>query len=70
MLGWSAQHLSDLLERWEDYDIHLVSLSVGINAITPGGKLVFHILSVATEFQREIIAQNGIADIELLGARK
>lgn len=63
-LGRSVLHLADLLQRFQDMDVHFVSLSEGINTTTPGGKLVFHIFSAVAEFTREIIVENTVAGLD------
>ena len=67
-LGRSVLHLSDLLVRFHNEDIHFCSLSEGINTTTAGGRLVFYLFSAFAEFQRDIIAENTVAGIE--AARK
>lgn len=59
-LGRSVLHLSDLLVRFEEAQIHFCSLSEGVNTTTPGGKLVYHLFSAFAEFQRDIIVENTI----------
>lgn len=57
-LGRSVLHLSDLLTRFEREGIHFWSLSEGINTLTPGGKLIYHIFAATAEFQRDLIVEN------------
>jgi DNA invertase Pin-like site-specific DNA recombinase len=63
-LGRSVLHLTDLLTRFKNENIHFVSLSEGINTTTPGGKLVFHIFASMAEFQRDLIRENTIHGLQ------
>jgi len=63
-LGRSVLHLTDLLTRFKNENIHFVSLSEGINTTTPGGKLVYHIFASMAEFQRDLIRENTIHGLQ------
>lgn len=57
-LGRSVQHLSNLLTHFNDTGIHFCSLSEGINTTTPGGRLIYHVISAIAEFERERSSSN------------
>ncbi len=57
-LGRSVQHLSDLIIRFDERDIHFCSLTEGLNTATSGGKLIFHIFAAMAEFHRDLIREN------------
>lgn len=63
-LGRSVDHLSSLLTHFKENGIHFCSISEGINTTTPGGKLIYHIISAVAEFQRDIIVENTVAGLE------
>ncbi len=63
-LGRSVLHLSDLLVRFHNDNIHFCSICEAINTTTPGGKLIYHMFSAFAEFQREIIVENTIHGME------
>jgi len=67
-LGRSVLHLADLLVHFRNNDIHFCSMCEGINTTTPGGKLVYHLISAFAEFQRDIIIENTNAGLD--AARK
>lgn len=67
-LGRSVLHLSDLLVRFHNENIHFCSICESINTTTPGGKLIYHMFSAFAESQREIIVENTIYGME--AARK
>ncbi|MEM8575700.1 MAG: recombinase family protein [Pseudomonadota bacterium] len=67
-LGRSVLHLADLLVRFQRDGIHFCSISEGINTVTPGGKLVFHVFAAVAEFHRDIIVEN--TTLGLKAARK
>ncbi len=63
-LGRSVLHLADLLVRFREDGVHFHALNEGINTVTPGGKLVYHVFSAVAEFQREIIVENTMAGLD------
>lgn len=63
-LGRSVQHLSNLLTHFNDTGIHFCSLSEGINTATPGGRLIYHVISAIAEFEREIIVERTVSGME------
>lgn len=68
-LGRSVLHLSDLLVRFQNDQIHFKSISEGIDTTTPGGKLVFHIFAAMAEFTRDLIRENTLCGLEAAKAR-
>ena len=63
-LGRSVLHLSDLLVRFREQEIGLVSLAEGINTTLSGGKLVFYLFSIMAELQRDYIVEGTLAGLE------
>lgn len=63
-LGRSVQHLAQLLMKFRDENIHLHSLTEGIDTSTPGGKFIYHVISACAEFQRDIIVENTLLGLE------
>ncbi len=59
-LGRSVLHLSDLITRFDNGDVHFCSLTEGIDTTTSGGKLIFHIFAAVAEFHRDLIRENTI----------
>ena len=57
-LGRSVLHLADLLVLFRNEGIHFCSLAEGVNTMTPGGKLIYHLFSAFAEFQRDVIIEN------------
>ena len=56
-LGRNLRHLILLLEDLQALGVAFVSLSEGIDATTPAGKLQLHILGAIAEFERARIAE-------------
>ena len=54
-LGRSVLHLADLAEQLRERGIGLRSLSDGVDTSTIGGRLLYGLLSVLAEFERETI---------------
>ncbi len=63
-LGRSVLHLSDLLTRFRNEDIHFYSISEGINTATPGGKLVYHVFAAMAELHRDMIVENTLHGLQ------
>jgi DNA invertase Pin-like site-specific DNA recombinase len=55
--------LITLLEELESLGVAFVSLTEGIDATTPAGKLQMHILGAIAEFERERIRERVIAGL-------
>ncbi|MEQ1760419.1 MAG: recombinase family protein [Vicinamibacterales bacterium] len=71
-LGRNLRHLVTLLEDVQALGIAFVSLSEGIDATTPAGKLQMHILAAIAEFERARIAERvraGLARARAQGQR-
>jgi DNA invertase Pin-like site-specific DNA recombinase len=71
-LGRNLRHLVTLLEELQALGIAFVSLSEGIDATTPAGKLQMHILAAIAEFERARIAERvraGLARVRAKGQR-
>ena len=67
-LARSMQNLNEPLRTFESADVQLVSITESIDATTPTGKLVFHILASIAEFERNLIIERTSAGLE--AARK
>ncbi len=60
-LGRSLKHLITLLDELQVLGVAFVSLTEGIDATTPAGKLQMHILGAIAEFERERIRERVLA---------
>jgi DNA invertase Pin-like site-specific DNA recombinase len=63
-LGRNLRHLILLLEELQALGVAFVSLSEGIDATTPAGKLQLHILGAIAEFERARIAERVRAGLQ------
>lgn len=63
-LGRSLKHLITLLEEFAALSVAFVSLSEGIDATTPAGKLQMHILGAIAEFERGRIRERVVAGLQ------
>ena len=63
-LGRNLRHLILLLEELQALGVAFVSLSEGIDATTPTGKLQLHILGAIAEFERARIAERVRAGLQ------
>ena len=71
-LGRSLKHLITLLDDLQALGVAFVSLTEGIDATTPAGKLQMHILGAISEFERARIAERvraGLARVRREGRR-
>jgi DNA invertase Pin-like site-specific DNA recombinase len=71
-LGRNLRHLILLLEELQALGVAFVSLTEGIDATTPAGKLQLHILGAIAEFERARIAErvrSGLARARAQGKR-
>lgn len=58
-IGRSIKHLLEIAEDFRERDINLQSLDQGLfDTTTPVGKMVYGILGLVAEFQRDLIASN------------
>jgi DNA invertase Pin-like site-specific DNA recombinase len=55
--GRSLPHLIELLKDLQGRGIELLSLTEQINTMTPGGKLIFHLMGALAEFERDLIRE-------------
>ena len=62
-LGRGLKHLVTLLDELQVLGIAFVSLTEGIDATTPAGKLQMHILAAIAEFERARIAERVTAGL-------
>lgn len=56
-LARSTKQLLDLMERFNQEGVQLISLKENIATDTPQGRLVFHLFASIAEFEREIIKE-------------
>jgi len=63
-LGRNLKHLITLLDNLQALGVAFVSLSEGIDATTPAGKLQMHILGAIAEFERERIRERVLAGLQ------
>lgn len=68
-LGRNVRGLSSLLEELEDRGIFFESLTEGIDASTPVGRLLFHILAPVAEMESNLISERTKAGMEAMRAR-
>src|SRR3954452_7974759 len=63
-LGRNLRHLILLLDDLQALGIPFVSLSEGIDATTPAGRLQLHVLGAIAEFERERIRERVLAGLQ------
>lgn len=71
-LGRNLRHLILLLDDLQATGVAFVSLSEGIDATTPAGRLQLHVLGAIAEFERERIRERvaaGLARVKRQGKR-
>ena len=68
-LGRSVKNLSELMERFNEIDVRLVSLKETIDTHSSTGKLLFTILSSLAQFERDVIAERTIEGLNAARAR-
>jgi DNA invertase Pin-like site-specific DNA recombinase len=68
-LGRSLKELIETVILLVKRGIELRSLKENIDTTTPTGKLMFHIIAVLAEFERDIISERTIAGLEAVRAR-
>src|SRR2546425_12480156 len=72
VLGGNLRHLILLLDDLQATGVAFVSLSAGIDATTPAGRLQLHVLGAIAEFERERIKERvvaGLASVRAKGQR-
>ncbi len=67
--GRSLTHLIELLKRLNERGIGFMSLTEQIDTTTPGGKLIFHMMGVLAEFERDLIRERTNAGLVAARAR-
>jgi DNA invertase Pin-like site-specific DNA recombinase len=68
-LARSIKQLIETIETLHGMDCGFRSLTEAIDTTTPSGKLVFHIFSALTEFERSIIRERTLAGLASARAR-
>jgi DNA invertase Pin-like site-specific DNA recombinase len=68
-LGRSIKHLTSLVEQFKHLGVELVSLHEKIDTTTPVGRLLFHLLAMLAEFERDLISDRTKAGLETARAR-
>jgi putative DNA-invertase from lambdoid prophage Rac len=63
-LGRNLRHLILLLDELHAVGVAFVSLSEGIDATTPAGRLQLHVLGAIAEFERERIRERVMAGLQ------
>jgi len=63
-LARSIRQLIDTVEDFQARGIELRSLTKSIDTATPGGRLIFHIFSTRSEFERAVIRERTSAGLE------
>lgn len=57
-LARSLRHLVEMLDRFQSYGVALVSIhDAGIDATTPSGRLMTHLVAAFAEFERSLIVE-------------
>ena len=68
-LGRSTKDLIELVEFFEQKDVHLISLKESIDTGTPTGKLLFTLMSALAQFERDVIADRTREGLKAARAR-
>ncbi|WOI52996.1 recombinase family protein [Parvularcula sp. LCG005] len=68
-LARSLRHLTDIVTDLEAREVGFRALQDPIDLTTSQGKLIFHIMSALTEFEREIIRERTLAGLAAARAR-
>lgn len=63
-LGRNLRHLILLVDELQALGVGFVSLSEGIDATTPAGRLQLHVLGAIAEFERERIRERVLAGLQ------
>lgn len=68
-LGRSLRHLIDTVRELEDRGVGFRSLQESLDTVTPGGRLIFHVLGSLAEFERDLIRERTQAGLAAARAR-
>lgn len=68
-LGRSVKNLAELMEKFNENGIRLVSLKETIDTTSSTGKLLFTILSSLAQFERDVIAERTVEGLKAARAR-
>lgn len=68
-LGRSVKNLSELMEKFNDMNVRLVSLKETIDTTSSTGKLLFTILSSLSQFERDVLAERTREGLKAARAR-
>ena len=62
-LARSTRHLVTLAANLEALSVNLVVLDQAIDATTPSGRLLFHVLAAIAEFERDLIRDRVVSGL-------
>lgn len=65
----SLPHLLEIMEQLKTKGVGFQSLTEEINTITPGGKLLFHLMAAIAEFERDLILERTMAGLKAARAK-
>lgn len=68
-LGRTMHQLVNLLQEFNEKDIHFVSIKDGIDTSTTMGRFLFHIFGAMAEMEREVINERVISGVAAAKAR-
>ena len=68
-LGRSLAHLIDTVRKLEAKGVGFRSLTEGVDTMTPGGTLVFHIFGALAQFERDLIRERTSAGLKAAETR-
>lgn len=68
-LGRSVKNLAELMERFNEMEVRLVSLKETIDTHSSTGRLLFTILSSLAQFERDVLAERTKEGLEAARAR-
>ena len=68
-IGRNFRHLVDIAEELRQREINLVSLSEGIDTSSNLGEVIFRLMSVFSDFERNVIVERTVAGLAAAKAR-